>query len=351
MPRLPAEWEPQAAVMLTWPHAGTDWAERLAAIESLYVELAAQIAGFEPVLVVCQDALLRGRVAGLLDAAGVDPGRLQFALAASNDTWARDHGPITVFDEGGARLVDFRFNGWGGKFPAERDDRITATLDQAGVFGATPRTASELVVEGGAIECDGQGTLLAMQGTLVDERRNPGLDRSALEVRLSALFGTTRYLWLTRGQLSGDDTDGHIDTLARFCAADAIAYVHSEDAEDPDHAGLVAMEAELRGLRQAGGRPYRLVGLPQPRPIHNADGERLAASYANFLIVNQAVLAPVYGDPADRVALEVLARLFPARRILPLDCRAVIEQGGSLHCLTMQLPAGLPLSGLCVAPF
>ncbi|AGA89068.1 peptidylarginine deiminase-like enzyme [Thioflavicoccus mobilis 8321] len=344
MPRLPAEWEPQAAVMLTWPHAGTDWAARLPVIEALYDELAAAIARFEPVLICCRDAAHRAAVEARLAAAGVAPERRRLAIAASDDTWARDHGPITVLAEGGAELVDFRFNGWGGKYPAERDDRITATLHAAGVFGAVPRRAIDLVLEGGAIESDGQGTLLAMTRTLVDDHRNPARERAAIEAVLAETLGASRFLWLEHGQLSGDDTDGHIDTLARFCAPDTIAYVRCDDPSDPDHAGLAAMERELQAFRRADGRPYRLVALPHPRPVHNAQGERLAAGYANFLIINGAVLVPVYDDAADEAALRVIADLFPGRAVVPLDARPLIEQGGSLHCLTMQLPAALTLA-------
>ncbi|MBK1732951.1 agmatine deiminase family protein [Thiococcus pfennigii] len=350
MTRLPAEWEPQAAVMLTWPHAGTDWAARLPVIEALYDALAAAIARFEPVLIVCQDPAHREAVAARLASAGVASSRRRLVLAPSDDTWARDHGPITVLADGAAEVVDFRFNGWGGKYPAERDDRITATLHGVGVFGAAPRRPVDLVLEGGAIESDGRGTLLAMTRTLVDARRNPGRDRAAIEAVLAETLGATRFLWLEHGQLSGDDTDGHIDTLARLCAPDTIAYVRCDDPSDPDYPGLAAMEHELRAFRQADGQPYRLVALPHPRPVHNAHGERLAAGYANFLIIDGAVLVPVYGDPADAAALRIIADLFPGRAVLPLDARPLIEQGGSLHCLTMQLPAALTLAGDAAPP-
>ncbi len=343
MRRLPAEWEPQSAVMLTWPHADTAWRDQLPIIEDLYTRLAHEIGAFEPVLVVCRDPRHRDAVAARLDAARWPRGRLVLALAPSDDTWARDHGPITVLDDGRARLLDFRFNGWGGKFSAELDDRISARLQRDGIFGDVPLESSDLVLEGGAIESDGGGTVLAMTRTLVDERRNPGRDRCEIERVLTAYLGAQRCLWLEHGQLTGDDTDGHIDTLARFCAADTIAYVCCEDPCDPDYPGLAAMARELRALCRADGQPYRLIALPHPSPIRGADGARLAASYANFLIINGAVLVPVYGDPADRIALQVLGDLFPDRRIRPLDCRPAIEQGGSLHCLTMHLARPLPI--------
>ena len=346
MPRLPAEWEPQSAVMLTWPHAATDWADQLDLVEDLYARLAALISHFEPVLVVCRDDALQERVRKRLADAETDPGRVLFGLADSDDSWARDHGPIAVLAGGSPKLVDFRFNGWGGKFPAARDDAITATLAGGGWFGRTQLTDSSMVVEGGAIESNGGGTLMAVSRTLVDEHRNPGLDREQIKAELSRLLGSSRFLWLNHGQLSGDDTGGHIDTLARFCAPDTICFVRCEDASDPGYPELAAMERELASFRMSDGRPYRLVPLPHPSPFRDRVGRRLPAGYANFLIINSAVLVPTYADPADQAAVGRLQELFPGRAILPVDCRPLIRQGGSLHCITMQLPAQLPLASL-----
>ncbi|TVQ87203.1 MAG: agmatine deiminase family protein [Chromatiaceae bacterium] len=344
MTRLPAEWEPQAGVMLTWPHPATDWVDDLTAVEALYLRLTALITAREAVLICCHDGSEAARVASTLAAAGITPGRVHLAVAASNDTWARDHGPLTVLaDDGSPRLVDFRFNGWGGKYPADLDDRIAARLHAGGLFGAAGLTSSRLVAEGGALECDGAGSLLLVRRTLLDPARNPGWDEAAITAELQRLLGCDRLLWLDRGQLSGDDTDGHIDTLARFCAPDCICHAVSDDADDPDHAALAALAAELAALRQRDGRRYRLLPLPQPAPIHAADGRRLPAGYANFLIINGAVLLPVYGDPNDAIAARQLATAFPDRQIEPLDCRPLIRQGGSLHCISMQLPAALTL--------
>jgi agmatine/peptidylarginine deiminase len=342
MRRFPAEWEPQSGVMLTWPHEDTDWAEHLDRVEQLYAQLAALIGRFEPVLNVCRDADLAEAARRRLAAAGADPRNQRFGIAPSNDTWARDHGPIGVRTEDGRPLLlDFRFNGWGGKFRADRDDRITRTLSEAAVFGETPLESVGLILEGGAIETDGRGTLLAVTRTLADPRRNPGLGREAIERILAEQLGIACFLWLEHGAISGDDTDGHIDTLVRFCNPDTLCYARCTDRLDPDFAELQAMEEELLALRDPNGNPYRLVPLPTPVPVLGDDGERLPAGYANFLLINGAVLVPTYDNPADADALDTLARVFPDRAVLPLDCRPLIRQGGSLHCISMQLMEGV----------
>ena len=344
MPRLPAEWEPQAAVMLTWPHRETDWADDLEAVEALYERIAATIAARQRVLIVCHNDSQREQVRERLLGTSVAASGVRSCTAPSNDTWTRDHGPITVLDDDGrARLVDFRFNGWGGKHPSNLDDRITATLQAANCFAGASMHSSPLVLEGGAIDSDGKGTLLAVRRTLIDPARNPGWSQQRIEAELRAELGANRLLWLDHGQLSGDDTDGHIDTLARFCDTETICFVESTDANHPDHAELMAMQQELLAMRQRDGRPYRLIPLPLPGPITCNDRELLPATYANFLIISGAVMVPVYNDPADKIALEQLRRAFPGRDVLPVDCRPLIRQGGSLHCITMQLPAALGL--------
>jgi agmatine/peptidylarginine deiminase len=330
--------------MLTWPHTDTDWAAHLDEVEALYDRIAALIAPRETVLIVCRDARHRENVAERLAAAGVAPDAVELAIAPSNDSWARDHGPISVIDrDGGATLLDFRFNGWGGKYAAEQDDAITRRLHAAGCFGETTLVSSPLVLEGGAVDTDGDGTLLAVRRTLIDPARNPGWSEQRIEAELRARLGVQRILWLDHGQLSGDDTDGHIDTLVRFCDPATLCYVQSSGPSDPDHIELAAMERELLALRRDDEQPYRLIPLPKPGQIHDRDGQPLPASYANFLIINGAVLVPVYDDPADALAIERLAAAFADRSILPVDGRTLIRQGGSLHCITMQLSAAVPI--------
>jgi len=338
--RLFPEWHPQDAIQLTWPGTHSDWAPILPRIEATLEALVVAIARQQRVLISVADEATRQRLLASFRHLGVDSARLLFALAPSDDSWARDHGPLAIERDGRVVLLDYRFTGWGGKFSAQRDDALTSRLQAAGVFAA-PVEARQLVLEGGAIDSDGAGTLLTTEACLLNPNRNPELDRQAVEARLRDELGIERILWLRHGHLDGDDTDSHIDTLARFCDARTIAYVRCDDPADSHYSALRAMEAELEALRQSNGKPYRLIALPWPRPCFDpADGHRLPATYANFLIINGAVLVPSYADPADARALAALAEAFPERELIPIDCRSVIRQHGSLHCLAMQLPRG-----------
>lgn len=339
-PYLPPEWAPQSGVQLTWPHQHGDWAPRLASVEPVFAEIAREIAKRERVLIVCYDDDHRAHVQKTLKATGVDLTKVILKTAPSNDTWARDHGPITVLCRQQPLLLDFAFNGWGGKYGYALDNLITQRLHAEGTFGKTPIESFELILEGGSIEVDGSGTLLTTTQCQLTPTRNPKLSRADIERELSEWLGLKRILWLEHGHLEGDDTDSHIDTLARFCDVRTIAYVSCDDPKDPHYEDLKAMEAELKSFRAADGSPYRLVALPWPKARH--DGERrLPATYANFLIINGAVLAPTYQDPADAAALERLRQCFPDREIVGIDCLPIIAQYGSLHCLTMQLPSGV----------
>jgi agmatine deiminase len=340
-PYLPPEWAPQSGVMLTWPHAQSDWAAALDAVEAVYIAIAREISAHERVLIACHNEDHKTAVERQLATAGTDMQRIALHVAASNDTWARDHGPITVSIDNGQRLLDFRFNGWGGKYAHALDNTITQRLHAADAFGPTPIQAIDLVLEGGSIEVDGEGTLLTTTRSLLAANRNPGLAQGELENRLRQWLGVERILWLQHGGIPGDDTDGHIDTLARFCDAHTIAYVTSEQPQDPWHAELKAMARELESFRSAAGEPYRLVPLPSPAPIHDSRGERLPATYANFAIINDAVLVPTYDDASDQEACARLASCFPGRKLVPVDARALIQQYGSVHCALMQLPAGV----------
>jgi agmatine/peptidylarginine deiminase len=324
-------------VILAWPHAGTDWAPRLADVERAYVGLVSAVARFEPVLLCVADAQVEARARELL-AGHVDEGRVTYARLPYDDTWLRDSGPITLHEGERFRLLDFHFTAWGGKFESGRDDRLVEGLQDQGRFQHAIRERVEFALEGGAIETDGDGTLLSTWRCL--HERHPDRTREDVEGVLRVSLRQDRVLWLERGYLEGDDTDAHIDTLARFASREAIVYQGCQDPSDSHYGELQAMAAELAELRTRDGQPYGLFELPWAQPILD-EGRRLAASYANFLIVDGAVLMPRYGDVADDKAALVLAQAFPDREIVQVDCRPLIWQNGSLHCLTMQLPQGV----------
>ncbi len=341
--RFLAEWEPQSAVLIAWPHAGTDWAERLGEVEETYIALVAAITRFQDVLICVADDDIEAYARARLSSARIDMTRVTFLPVEYDDTWLRDSGPITLIEEGpretgGFHLLDFRFTGWGGKFEASRDDLLVQRLTEAGIFLNSSRQNIDFALEGGAIDTDGDGTLLSTWQCL--HERHPEASREELTRRLSGWLAQERVLWLDHGYLEGDDTDAHIDTLARFAAQDAIVFQACDDPADSHYTELGAMAAEIAALRTVDGKPYRLFPLPWAQPIVD-ENRRLAASYANFLIINGAVLMPAYGDPADAAAADVLRQAFPNREIVQVPCRPLIWQNGSLHCITMQLPRGL----------
>ncbi len=327
--------------MLAWPRPDGPWAGCLEAVESTFLDIAAAVSRFQRILVVCADAAERERVRRLCGRAGVDPGRTHWATAPLNDVWCRDHGPLTVLRGGVPRLLDFRFDGWGRKYPAELDDGVNGRLKKAGLFGDLPLVAVDFVLEGGAIETDGEGGFLLHRPCLVDPVRNPGVDQGRVEELLAEHLGARRFLWLDGCTLEGDDTDGHIDTLARFCDPRTILFQGSGGPDDANRGALTRLERQLGALTDPAGAPYRLVRLPAPEPVHDRHGRPLPASYANFLLVNGGVLAPAYGGVADGEAAATLAACFPGRRVVPVPCGPLITQAGSLHCLAMQFPEGV----------
>jgi len=336
--RLPAEWEEQDGVLLAWPHEETDWRHCLHEVEPVFAEIAAAASRFERVLII---AMKRQEVEEKLRRAGAVLERIEIFELASNDTWARDFGPITVLDGNRPLLLDFGFNGWGLKFAADLDNLLTRRLHESGAFAATPLETVGLVLEGGSIESDGRGTLLTTAECLLNPNRNPHLSRDEIEALLAGHLGADRFLWLRNGFLEGDDTDSHIDTLARLCPGDTITYVSCDEPNDVHFEQLGAMADELRHFTTRDGRPYRLLPLPWPAPRHDREGSRLPATYANFLVINGAVLVPTYRDAHDSVAIEVVREAFPGREIIGIDCLPLILQHGSLHCVTMQIPKGV----------
>jgi len=332
------EWHRQWGVMLAWPHEDTDWLDNLAEAQACYLELAHAITRFENVLVICLNKGHRAEIESALLERGVDLARVYFEAMQYDDTWARDFGFITVFEQGKPLLLDFKFNAWGGKFESSADDQINQNLSVTALFKHNRFESRPWVLEGGSIETDGLGTLLTTEYCLLNPNRNPELSRSDIESKLSACLGVERILWLTRGSLEGDDTDAHIDTLARFVDEQTIVYMRCTDPNDSHFDELKAMESELQLMRQPNGQPYRLIAVDMPAMIESGE-RRLGASYVNFLLVNGALLLPVYGDTeADTQALEAMGKACPDRAIVPVNCRALIEQNGSLHCITMQIP-------------
>lgn len=342
--RFIAEWEAQAGVLLAWPHARTDWAPHLAAAQRTYLAIIRQITRFENVLLVGPEV---DEPREALRAAGVPAERVCIQAVPTNDTWARDYGPITAIEDQQLVLVDFTFRGWGGKYAAELDNRVNRRLHAAGAFGATPLDTADFELEGGSIETDGHGTLLTTATCLLNPNRGEGRTRAGVEDVLRRTLGIHRTLWIESGHLEGDDTDAHVDTLARLGPDDTILYVTCPDSSDPHFESLRELERELRGFRTAEGSPYRLVPLPWPEARVDEEGRRLPATYANYLVINGAVLVPTYGDaPADAKALTAVGKVFPDREMVGVDCSTLILQHGSLHCVTMQLPKGtLPWSG------
>ena len=338
---FPPEWYPQSAVMLTWPHEQSDWAPILARVETVFAEISYFISQRELVLIVACNPEHHAHIRQLLQQRGVELSQVRFYFHRGNDTWARDHGPIAVYENNKPVLLDFVFNGWGKKFSAELDNEISRALLTQDAFGDLQMHSLDFVLEGGGIETDGEGTLLTTTRCLMAHTRNPALVYTQIEAFLRRQLGVERILWLDHGALAGDDTDSHIDTLARFCDADTIAYCYCDDPNDEHFEELQRMEQQLHTFRTPTGQPYRLVRLPLPAAKYDSDGQRMPATYANFLIINGAVLVPTYEDDADARALEILQQCFPDREIIGVDCMALIEQHGSLHCVTMQLPEGV----------
>ncbi len=335
--RLPAEWEPQDAILLAWPHQNTDWLPILDQVTEVYIELIQQISRFETVIIVAPELNL---VRATLQKNAIDLSRIILHQIETNDTWIRDFGPLTVYADDQPVLLDFTFNGWGSKFPADKDNRATRHLYDTGLFSKGQLSTSSLVLEGGSLESDGAGTLLTTTTCLLNSNRNPQLDKGELEAKLSGHLGYNHFLWLDHGWLAGDDTDSHIDTLARLAPNDTILYVRCNNKTDVHYPALKEMEKQLQQFRTKGGQPFCLIPLPMPQPCYDGT-DRLPASYANFLIINHAILAPIYNDPADTLVLKILGETFPGREIIGIDCRSLLKQHGSLHCITMQLPQGV----------
>lgn len=340
---FPAEWAPQQFVQLTWPHADTDWAYMLDEVQACFKNIAREIAQRQRLLIVAPDVEdVRRQIADEVNMANV-----RLVELPSNDTWARDHGGITIFETRDTRherrdsiypvILDFQFNGWGLKFASDKDNLITERLYRGGHLFGELRNCRNFVFEGGSIESDGEGTLLTTSECLLSPNRNATMLRADIEKYLLDTLGARQLLWLDHGYLAGDDTDSHIDTLARLCPNNTILYVKCDDVNDEHYEALHHMETQLKTFRTLAGEPYRLIALPMAHPAFE-DDERIPATYANYLVINGAVLVPTYGTDLDATALAQVGKAFPDREIVGVDCQALIRQHGSLHCVTMQYP-------------
>lgn len=331
---FPAEFELQSFVQLIFPHPQSDWSEYLEEARQCFVAIATSIAKYQPCLIVCDDADVVKSYFSSHD-------NLIFIPYQSDDTWARDCSALCVIDEDEdeALLLDFTFTGWGGKFDATRDNAMSQNIQS--VYGARMEKIN-LILEGGGVESNGIGCLLTTAECLLNPNRNPHFTQEQNEAFLKKELGVEKILWLHHGYLAGDDTDSHIDTLARFIDTDTIMYVKCDDKNDEHYNELKKMEEELMALRDLDGEPFELIALPMTNPIF-FDNERLPATYANFLMINDAVLLPIYNDPHDEEAIKICEKSFRGRDIIPIDCSVLIRQHGSLHCVTMQFPEDVSL--------
>ncbi|WP_300743630.1 agmatine deiminase family protein [uncultured Helicobacter sp.] len=371
--RLKAEWEEQVAILMAFPHINSDWALHIDRARECFIRIIEHILCFESVI-LCIDvrdnegiellcdyfkpssnvkntessaisAYIRTHIRDDVPQVSItNPFLPHFMLDShftlhivrihSNDTWARDFGGIGIEKAGNGEMLKFMFNGWGLKYPANYDNRIVRDI-----FTPQYMTQADMVLEGGSIESNGAGVLLTNTQCLLEPNRNPHLAQSDIESKLKAYFGLKQVLWLHNGYLEGDDTDSHIDTLARFITPDTIAYIACADREDSHFEALKCMETELKALKQPNGEPYKLIALPFTQAIYDEHKQRLPSSYANFLFVNNALLVPTYDDKNDSKALAILSRALPHYKVVGVPCSSLILWHGSLHCVTMQLYA------------
>ncbi len=335
MKRVPAEWERQQCVLMSFPHEETDWnapndPSQLEASLSPFIRIAQAIAYGEAVYIMCKD---KEKISSMF----CSKRNLTFIEIPTNDTWIRDYGYISIKDGEEKRLIDFRFDGWGGKFEASLDNAVNNTLHKKGYMGTTPLESIDFTLEGGSVESDGEGTIMTTTTCLCNTNRNGGQTKIEVEEKLKTYLGAQRVLWLDNGYLSGDDTDSHVDTLARFVNTKTIAYIKCDDKEDEHYDALQKMEAQLKTFKTKEDEPYTLIPLPMTEAIYSDEGQRLPATYANFLITNDALIYPTYSDKNDSITHDIFKDIFPKKEIIPINCLKLIEQGGSLHCSTMNI--------------
>jgi agmatine deiminase len=338
--RMPAEWEPQEAVWLSWPHNRATWPGNFRRIPSVFAAIAAHISTREKVRLNMEPGLQKGALQLIADA-GASMENVECYPNPTNDAWCRDHGPIFVRNEKTREVAvtDWEYNAWGGKYPPfDKDNQVPARIARS--LGLR-RFANSMVLEGGSIDVNGSGLLLTTEACLLNPNRNPEMGRTEIEHSLRDFLGIDTVLWLGDG-IAGDDTDGHVDDLTRFFSEDGLVTCVEKRASDANHAALAENRERLGSFRTPAGRRFRIVELPMPRPLFNG-AQRLPASYANFLVINGAVLMPAFRQPRlDREAAEALASCFPGREVIAIDCLELVRGLGTLHCISQQQPASRP---------
>lgn len=330
-----AEWEPQEFVQLVFPHENTDWNEYLEEAINTFVDISKNIVKYQKLLLVIKNTKKIKERFTLKEKKNIT-----FVNIDSDDTWSRDFGGISVEQDGKIFILDFIFNGWGKKFDAQKDNKVTQKLKLKALLKGYGHQSIKFVLEGGSIESNGEGVILTTSNCLLEKNRNPRLNQKRIENSLMQFLGAKKVLWLDYGYLEGDDTDSHIDTLARFVNSDTIVYQSCDDENDEHYSELQRMEKQLKTFKTLKGKPFNLVALPWIEAKYDSidKQQRLPATYANFLIINGAVLVPTYNDKNDKKALDVIASVFPKRDVIGIDCTTLIKQHGSLHCVTMQYP-------------
>lgn len=333
---FPPEWYPQDRIEMAWPDVHTDWVDILQEVRECYVEIAKHIMKQVPLLLLCTN-----KEEVLLYFEDTDTHNLLLVELPYNDTWVRDYGGITVFKDGKPQIYDFTFNGWGLKFASSKDNYTNRLLKERGIFGETSLiNKKNTVLEGGSIEVDGAGTLMTTTSCLLSPYRNAENSKDQLNELLKNSFGVSNIIWLSQGAIVGDDTDGHIDTLARFAPNNCIVYCKSYDMSDEHCNDLMKMEREIKMARNAMGKKYNLCPVPLPSAVFDGE-DRLPATYVNYLILNEKVLVPIYGVQEDSVALEAIGDAYPGYKIVGINCVSLVKQHGSLHCVTMNYPKGV----------
>lgn len=341
MKKFFAEWEKQEAILLVFPHKNTDWKPYLEEVRETFCQILYAIIQVQSCLLICDNKKqVKDFIQNFFTQNHYDlklTKRLYCIELPTNDTWARDFGGISILNQNKIQILDYGFNGWGLKFPANYDNQITQKLKIKGILKNVK--TKKLILEGGSIESNGEGILLTNTQCLLEANRNPSYSQAKIEKILKKDLGLKQILWLNYGYLSGDDTNSHIDTLVRFIDKKTLVYVRCENPKDEHYEALCKMEEELQNLRDLDNKPFKLIPLPFCEPIYYKD-KRLPATYANFLFINGAILFPIYGDKNDKKAMNTLQKACPKHKVIPIDCSILIRQGGSLHCISMQFPKG-----------